>query len=145
MRRRTREINAQLRTSRATHETNALEVQAHRDRLARDDADEARKLRSLGLSGTMPVKRRSRPDVDLLSNMGLISVSKIFDDVAHAKDLPAAPPRSPRVAADEPPGYLRITKAAHKRATKNVSRREALEARQPDPPTKHQLRVGVPL
>ena len=132
-------MDATLRTARASAAQDALELDADERRRAAEDAADERRRRKMGLQGVLPVeRRRAAPGVDL-SAFGLISVGRIFDDVAAANAPPRLPPFAtvaampPPFAAAlpaEPPGYLKTTRATAKRASKAIARREAREARQ---------------
>ena len=131
--------DATLRTARASAAQDALELDADERRRAAEDAADERRRRKMGLQGVLPVeRRRAAPGVDLQA-FGLISVARIFDDVAAANAPPRLPPFAtvaampPPFAAAlpaEPPGYLKTTRATAKRASKAIARREAREARQ---------------
>ena len=153
LRERDRLAGATMRDAHASARQSELEMLQSQRRLEASDAAEERRLRGLGLQGVLPVERRARPSVDL-SAFGLISVSRIFDDVAAANAPPRRPPFAtpapapspPTLRAPEPaPGYALITKAAAKRASKAIARREAREARSQLPPTAGEVRRRVAL
>ena len=157
LRERATTLDRTLRKERSDTTSAKLELLAHRDRLDEAHDAEERRLRALGLAGTLPLARRQPAAAVDLEAFGLVSVAKIFDDVERGRRPPgsvASPSISaftesasgaPPALAAPPPGYLQVTKAAAKRASKNVARREAREARRPDPPTARERRLGVPL
>ena len=110
-------------------------LEAERARRAREDAADDKQRRRLGLEGTLPIERRSdaRPAVA----RGLIDVRAIMDDCLRSRLPP--PPEPPVINLEgarhapttETAGYLQSTKAASKRSTKNITRRELREARRP--------------
>ena len=109
------------------------QLEAERARRAREDAADDKRRRKLGLEGTLPIERRSdaRPVA-----RGLIDVRAIMDDCLRSRLPP--PPEPPvinlegaRHAPTETAGYLQSTKAAAKRSTKTIARREMREARRP--------------
>ena len=110
-------------------------LEAERARRAREDAADDKRRRKLGLEGTLPVERRSdaRPAVA----RGLIDVRAIMDDCLRSRLPP--PPEPPVINLEgarhapttETAGYLQATKAAAKRSTKTIARRELREARRP--------------
>ena len=109
-------------------------LEAERARRAREDAADDKRRRKLGLEGTLPIERRSdaRPVA-----RGLIDVRAIMDDCLRSRLPP--PPEPPVINLEgarhapttETAGYLQSTKAASKRSTKNITRRELREARRP--------------
>ena len=110
-------------------------LEAERARRAREDAADDKRRRKLGLEGTLPVERRS--DARPVAN-GLIDVRAIMDDCLRSRLPP--PPEPPVINLEgarhaptttETAGYLQSTKAASKRSTKNITRRELREARRP--------------
>ena len=110
-------------------------LEAERARRAREDAADDKHRRKLGLEGTLPVERRSdaRPVA-----RGLIDVRAIMDECLRSRlPLPPEPPVINLEGARHAPtttettGYLKATKAASKRSTKTIARREMREARRP--------------
>ena len=109
-------------------------LEAERARRALEDAADDKRRRKLGLEGTLPVERRSdaRPVA-----RGLIDVRAIMDDCLRSRLPP--PPEPPVINMEgarhapttETTGYLQTTKAAAKRSTKTIARRELREARRP--------------
>ena len=109
-------------------------LEAERARRAREDAADDKRRRKLGLEGTLPIERRSdtRPVA-----RGLIDVRAIMDDCLRSRLPP--PPEPPVINLEgarhapmtETAGYLQATKAAAKRSTKTIARRELREARRP--------------
>ena len=109
-------------------------LEAERARRALEDAADDKRRRKLGLEGTLPIERRSdaRPVA-----RGLIDVRAIMDDCLRSRLPP--PPEPPVINMEgarhapttETTGYLQTTKAASKRSTKNIARREMREARRP--------------
>ena len=109
-------------------------LEAERARRAREDAADDKRRRKLGLEGTLPIERRSdaRPVA-----RGLIDVRAIMDDCLRSRLPP--PPEPPVINLEgarhapttETAGYLKATKAAAKRSTKTIARREMREARRP--------------
>ena len=109
-------------------------LEAERARRAREDAADDKQRRKLGLEGTLPIERRSdaRPVA-----RGLIDVRAIMDDCLRSRLPP--PPEPPVINLEgarhapttETAGYLQATKAAAKRSTKTIARRELREARRP--------------
>ena len=110
------------------------QLEAERARRAREDAADDKRRRKLGLDGTLPVERRS--DARLVAR-GLIDVRAIMDDCLRSRLPP--PPEPPVINLEgarhapttETAGYLQATKAAAKRSTKTIARRELREARRP--------------
>ena len=84
-------VDRTLRSTQTDAMSAELELFAHRDRLAAEHEAEERRLRALGLSGTLPLARKKAAarDVDLEA-FGLISVSTIFDDVERARCAPGS-------------------------------------------------------
>ena len=110
-------------------------LEAERARRALEDAADDKRRRKLGLDGTLPVERRSdaRPVA-----RGLIDVRAIMDDCLRSRLPP--PPEPPEINLEgarhaptttDKAGYLQTTKAASKRSTKTIARREMREARRP--------------
>ena len=109
-------------------------LEAERARRVREDAADDKRRRKLGLEGTLPIERRSdaRPVA-----RGLIDVRAIMDDCLRSRLPP--PPEPPVINLEgarhapttETAGYLQATKAAAKRSTKTIARRELREARRP--------------
>ena len=110
-------------------------LEAERARRALEDAADDKRRRKLGLEGTLPIERRSdaRPVA-----RGLIDVRAIMDDCLRSRLPP--PPEPPVINLEgarhaptttETTGYLKATKAASKRSTKTIARREMREARRP--------------
>ena len=109
-------------------------LEAERARRALEDAADDKRRRKLGLEGTLPIERRSdaRPVA-----RGLIDVRAIMDDCLRSRLPP--PPEPPVINLEgarhapttEIAGYLQATKAAAKRSTKTIARRELREARRP--------------
>ena len=148
-------VDRTIRQKRADTTTTEAELLAHRDRLKRQDEAEERHMRSLGLDGVLPASRRRSAAPSPLAAFGLIDVASIMAGAGQPPGSVASASFSaltqsssgdaPPQLAVPVPGYLSITKAARKRASKYVARREAREARRPNAPTERERRRGAPL